>query len=175
MPLTDINKRKEYNRKYWENNKQKLAQQNKQRRLDNIEVYKERDKKYYLEHLEQKLKYQVEWRLNHIEQHKEYCKEHYQNNRISRDLSTKAEERKLRIRLFKILGGAKCKYCPCQIYQCLHFDHVNGNGGKDRIKHKSNHTVWRYYVNNPELTKRELQVLCANCNYIKRWKEFNKK
>ena len=124
-----------------------------------------------------------------------YCKIHYNNNRLYghplgkfkgnsqcryKDCIKKLKQtnycqnhtRKLRIikervRLMKLLGGVLCNRCKINDYRCLQFDHINGGGTKDKKNHNGHLHI--KYLNNPNLAKKILQVLCANCNWIKRW------
>lgn len=73
----------------------------------------------------------------------------------------------LRKNLMKLLGCAKCNHCHISDYEILHFDHINGGGSKE-IKLRGNTSMYYYYLRNPELAKKTLQVLCANCNAKKR-------
>ena len=74
---------------------------------------------------------------------------------------------KLRSRLFDLLG-AKCVRCGFEDKRALQLDHINGGGTKDVKKHGDAHAMYRWYVGNPELALKTVQVLCANCNWIKR-------
>lgn len=80
-----------------------------------------------------------------------------------------------KIKLFTILGGIKCSNPKCLVpngcadIRCLQFDHINGNGSKERIKFKNWQVMILNYINNPKKAKKDLQVLCANCNWIKRF------
>lgn len=79
------------------------------------------------------------------------------------DYSTKtaATYRKQRNKVLKLLGG-KCKVCGFNDPRALQIDHVNGGGCK---------TPFRNYRLAPQIIKAapELyQLLCANCNWIKR-------
>lgn len=71
-------------------------------------------------------------------------------------------DKQLRSDLFKLLGGKKCKKCGFSDERALQFDHKRGGGCKDRKSYK-------FYLNNPKLAKKTLQILCANCNWIKRF------
>lgn len=53
--------------------------------------------------------------------------------------------------------------------RCLQVDHVKGGGSKqiDTV-FKTNTEIYRYYLQRPIRGKRELQLLCANCNWIKK-------
>ena|SRR5215831_4325033 len=75
--------------------------------------------------------------------------------------------KKNRAKLFDILGN-KCMRCGFTDIRCLQIDHINGGG---RIEHRKfrNSTdmmIWNY-LKNPDLIK-NIQLLCANCNWIKR-------
>lgn len=72
------------------------------------------------------------------------------------------------------LLGNKCSnpYClvpgGCTDTRCLQLDHING-GGKKALGAPTPNNMYRYYFNNPDEARKNLQVLCANCNWIKRY------
>lgn len=73
-----------------------------------------------------------------------------------------------RLELIGILGG-KCVTCGYNSNtRALMVDHINGGGSKERREFGSLLRLYRYYVKNPEEAKNRLQILCANCNCIKR-------
>ena len=74
---------------------------------------------------------------------------------------------KLRHDLFEILGGAICIRCGFSDKRALQLDHINGGGNVIHKKFRGKN-MYKIYLQNPELTKQTLQVLCANCNWIKR-------
>ena len=71
-------------------------------------------------------------------------------------------------KLFDILGYS-CIKCGYSDMRALQIDHINGGGRKLIREHKNMNAVFKKYDNNPELMRKELQVLCANCNFIKRY------
>jgi len=80
-----------------------------------------------------------------------------------------AEVRKRLLALY----GSKCARCGFSDPRALQFDHVNGDGHKSRYTYRNakgqvvrSGTPTRYYdiASHPE----KYQVLCANCNWIKR-------
>jgi len=94
------------------------------------------------------------------------------------------QERKLRViyrsKCLEILGGiCKClqdNCChdgPCQIIdpEALVMDHINGGGRKDRKKHPLTGLELRRLANNPNELKSKYQILCANCNIKKMFRE----
>ncbi len=71
-----------------------------------------------------------------------------------------------RARAIEILGG-KCVHCGFSDSRALQIDHINGGGCKENRK-IGNTTVCRIIIRNPEESKLKYQLLCANCNWIKR-------
>ena len=84
-----------------------------------------------------------------------------------------------RVKLFDILGGPKCN---CKGKDCWHkgkckvkdkrayqFDHIKGGGRKEFKKFANPSYMYKYYVKHPKEAKKTLQVLCVNCNWIKRF------
>ena len=77
---------------------------------------------------------------------------------------------KLKDKVFEALGGAKCSNPDCHTpgretdKRCLQIDHINGNGNRDRKKYGSTYKYFQAILANPS----EYQILCANCNWIKR-------
>src|ERR1051326_2595201 len=71
--------------------------------------------------------------------------------------------RKRRRDLFKRLGN-KCKHCGFSDPRALQIDHKKG-GGLREIK---SHTSYQTYLLTVWRNLRRYQLLCANCNWIKR-------
>ena len=94
-------------------------------------------------------------------------------------IKEKFNRMKLRNDLFKLLGGKICVNCGFIDERALQFDHINGDGSILEIKtgRERNKTFYKKYLDDPELAKKTLQVLCANCNWIKRVvnQEFKKR
>ncbi len=77
--------------------------------------------------------------------------------------------KKLRLELLEIIGNSKCNRCGFDDVRALQLDHIKGDGAIERKKFKNSHYEWHFYrYENPDLAKEKLQVLCANCNWIKR-------
>lgn len=71
--------------------------------------------------------------------------------------------------LFHIIGHI-CVKCGQHDKRCLQFDHINGGGLKDWKRfQRSSRPMYEYYIAHPDIAKKTLQVLCANCNWIKRY------
>lgn len=83
-----------------------------------------------------------------------------------------------RERLIALLGnqcsciGIKCWHmdkCNITDLRVLQIDHIKGGGNKQRKEMGGQHAVYDYYFNNPSLAKEDVQILCANCNWMKRY------
>ena len=118
------------------------------------------------------------WYLRHKEKHNETCKKYYYEHR--EELLQKSRERwprykdrqkelsiirnhKLRQKLIKEFGG-KCIRCGFSDWRALQFDHKEGSGNKDR-KNKGSFAQTKNIMNNRD----KFLLLCANCNWIKRY------
>jgi len=64
--------------------------------------------------------------------------------------------------------GDRCIKCSFSDMRALCLDHING-GGRKEFKMYPGAAIYRYYLKNPELVKSNLQILCSNCNSIKRF------
>jgi hypothetical protein len=77
--------------------------------------------------------------------------------------------------LFDLLGR-KCTNPNCLVpggctdVRALQFDHINGGGSKLMREMRLNKkNLFVFYARNPDIAIKDLQVLCANCNWIKRF------
>ena len=117
--------------------------------------------KYYREHKEKMDDTTIKWKKTH------------------KGYSQGAKYRKF---LIKLLGG-KCIKCNFNDIRALQLDHINGNGLREIKKFNGGGTMYLYYKRNTNEAKEKLQILCANCNWIKRYENdetnlgqtFNKK
>ena len=77
----------------------------------------------------------------------------------------------LRLKVLDVLGEGKCAKCGIDDYRCLQIDHVKGNGRNDKNnpKGKAGLSFHLWIVNNIDEAKKYLQILCANCNWIKKY------
>ena len=66
-----------------------------------------------------------------------------------------------------ILGG-RCVTCGFSDERALQIDHING-GGKKEIQKTTTYSRHKWIINNPDEAKKKYQILCANCNWIKRY------
>ena len=75
-----------------------------------------------------------------------------------------------RKRLLEILGN-KCVICGFDDFRALQLDHVNGKGNQQRKKFGTGDVMIAYYLKHIDEAKIDLQILCANHNWIKRFEK----
>lgn len=78
----------------------------------------------------------------------------------------KQYQRKQRIEIIAIMGG-KCARCGFSDIRALQIDHINGGGTKEN-KSIEVGGIQKKIKSNPLLINTEYQLLCANCNWIKK-------
>lgn len=90
---------------------------------------------------------------------------------IERPLKDRPERRRLRRKrmreqVIEILGGV-CSKCGFSDARALQVDHVNGNGAEERKTLRSYGVYKKIVLGDTE----GYQLLCANCNWIKRYEQ----
>jgi hypothetical protein len=105
---------------------------------------------------------------------KKYDKDYYKKYYAKNAQSLEKYRLELRIQVIEKLGG-KCANpfnFPhpdwCNDWRCLQIDHVNGGGHKEHNKYKSGTSFLKKVLAD---TKGDYQLLCANCNWIKRFEK----
>jgi len=111
-----------------------------------------------------------EYRKKILEKIKIYASK--ESTKIKKSIRTNERSRLLREELIQLLG-ATCTKCGFMDRRALQLDHIKGGGHVERKKFS---TIRRYinYIKNIEDTKTKLQLLCANCNWIKRYENNEK-
>lgn len=106
------------------------------------------------EYLRQRRESAKRYRHNHPEKHYSLLRKWRENKRKQ---------------IMSLLGELKCKNCGFEDYRALQIDHINGGGNKQREKLKSTALSIVFLEKEIRLKgKEEYQILCANCNWIKR-------
>lgn len=111
------------------------------------------------------------------ERHPDRWKEHHARCEAKRPGRFSEMRRRYQVRVKDALFaryGERCVRCGFSDRRALQFDHIAGGGTQDRKRYApSSNSYWRYVLDAP---KGKFQVLCANCNSIKRHenKEFPK-
>jgi hypothetical protein len=122
---------------------------------------KEYMRKWRHEHPKQCKEHQRKWRKEHPEQIQKYYREHREHE-LERMKKYRQEYRE---KIFAKLGN-KCVKCGFSDPRVLQIDHVHGHGIKECRGIGSNST--KFYKKVLADTKGNYQILCANCNWIKR-------
>lgn len=144
--MRDLEHKKQYNKEYREKNKEKINARNRN---------------YYHLYLKDKVK---------TEKRKQYLKKYWKDNKDRYNEKKKQRDLKIKTEIFSALGN-KCS-CGFSDIRALQIDHIKGGGGKERsIVGKGNLYLYirRIMLKNPEKFKNKYQILCANCNWIKRY------
>ena len=72
----------------------------------------------------------------------------------------------IRLEILALLGN-KCVRCGFSDPRALQVDHINGNGNK-QIEKFTTCSYYRFVLNQLKAGSKDYQLLCANCNWIKR-------
>lgn len=79
----------------------------------------------------------------------------------------------VRRQILRLLGGEKCVHCGYdKDWRALQVDHINGGGKHDTRTSGGNTALWalrNWILSNPKTARKLYQVLCCNCNWIKRF------
>jgi len=97
-------------------------------------------------------------------------KKYYEKNKEKLNkktaLNNKVWRRRKRTEALKLLGN-KCIKCGFSDIRALQVDHINGGGSEDK-KSKGRASYFNYVIKSVLKKENKFQLLCANCNWIKR-------
>jgi len=62
----------------------------------------------------------------------------------------------------------ECFHCFTDDIRILTFDHINNDGAEERKKLKGNRVARQIVKMSPEEARKRYQLLCHNCNYLRR-------
>ena len=138
--------------------------------------YRDQSKIYYAKNRPKILEYTRQYHKDNPLTDKQKAQKLYnqRKRRTKNPLQKRRHENKYRMRLkermFHVLGHV-CVRCGLFDKRALQFDHINGGGNKARRekKHVNQRRMMAYYVKHPEESKLTFQILCASCNWIKRY------
>jgi hypothetical protein len=141
---------KMYQKKWYEENREKVLKYRKE---------------YYLKHKERMDLKSKKYREENREKLKGYFKNHYKENK-SRMTGFKNE---IRMTVLKHYGGTppKCACCGESHLEFLAIDHIGGGGLKEReaLKRRAGTPFYRWMIR--QKFPSGYQVLCHNCNMAK--------
>jgi len=124
---------------------------------------KEYYKKYYAEHKEKRRQDSKNYRLRHPERNSISCRKWRNNHMKQRRNYECIYFGKIRKKVIEILGN-KCVRCGINDIRVLQIDHIKPCGSKNR---KNLHLIYKEILQN--LNQKEYQLLCSNCNWIKKF------
>lgn len=127
----------------------------------------ESNKKYYKKNKATILKYRAKWYQKNKKKNDDYRKKWYQKNLEKNREQRRNANNRARLIVIEFLGN-KCKKCGFDDWRALQVDHVNGGGTRERIN--MSHTSWSL-LKRIKANPFKFQLLCANCNWIKRYEE----
>lgn len=105
------------------------------------------------EYDEKMRQYRKDWKIRHRDQNRE---------------AQRVNRHRVRIEVLRLLGSGKCAKCGFDDWRALQIDHVNGHGYADSRPKQNPHFFRKWVLNHLDEAKKIYQVLCANCNWIKR-------
>ncbi len=133
MAYKDLDKKREYHKKWYHENKDRLRELQIQNRARTNELSRQRRQ----EQGDEERAYEAEWRAKNS----------------------------LHVRIIRALGE-KCVRCGFDNILALQIDHVNGGGTQHRKSFANNTAYLKYVLEHAD--SGEYQILCSNCNWIKR-------
>jgi len=156
----NIDKVREYNKEYYKEHKEEIAEQHRRNFKPISTLSPERQEK--------KRKWQSEYRNRNRDRLKEYHKLWRDDNKehvLGRSKEWK-HKRKLIVMEHYSNGKLECDCCGENIYEFLTIDHIDGGGSKHRKELKGN-SMYDWIIAND--FPNNFRVLCMNCNYAKRF------
>ena len=139
-----------------------------------LECKRKKYKEYFLKNKEKINKKNREYNRKHKAELAKKSHEWYMKNRgVILEKTSEYKKKKnneLRMTVMKRLGGVECVWCGEDNFWVLSIDHINNDGCKERReKKRTSVQMWHRML---ELTDEKLnkkyQVLCRNCNWMKR-------
>ena len=131
----------ERSKRYYDKNKERIKEKSR-----------EQYKKYYAENREKILEKRKRQHKEHPAYRREYNKYYYEKNKSI---------------VYSILG-CECVRCGFSDSRALQIDHIEGRGNEERREVGSNRLMEKISKMDPIYVMKKYQVLCANCNWIKR-------
>ncbi len=108
----------------------------------------------------------MEWYHANKKKAKKSQRKYYLKNREKIAKKNRTTSQELRKKVLEKLGN-KCKHCGFDDWRALQIDHVNGDGLKEDGQSRAR--AFANKVLNDKVGK--YQLLCANCNWIKRYEK----
>jgi len=103
------------------------------------------------------------------EYNKLYSREYVKRPKVreQKRIYDKSYRIKIRSSIFEFFNN-KCVNCGFNDIRALQIDHINGGGSKERKLIGANSTFYKQVFESLTNKENKYQLLCANCNWIKR-------
>ena len=150
----------------------KLKNKDKKTSVELKILKRENNKRYYIRHIVICKERRKKYRKDHKDVRKIYDRNRYLNNSKYFNKHDSEKYKQMRKEVISVLGD-KCNSSSCHIpngcvdIRCLEIDHINGGGMKNDAGWFK---LYKKILSDPEQAKKEYQILCSNCNVIKRLK-----
>ena len=132
-------------------------------------------KEYRAKNPEKMRKLWSDWKKNNPERNCEHSKRSYRRMKAKDPIGFNkkhSDHRRSKRPVVLWFLGSFCVKCGQSDASVLHVDHIAGGAHKLRKAGKLNERTTANYnliAKHPGRARRELQLLCANCNWVKRW------
>lgn len=157
-------------RKYYQRHKIEIIKNVEKWRQQNAERSKQSKAAYYQKNRQKFDELNKKWNYEHPEQLRLIKVRNITKYREQYQTRRKEIKKQRRLQLFDVLGGRVCIRCGYnKDSRALVFDHIRDDGYEDRKMHYGTYAYYRFYIMNPDIAKANLQVLCCNCNEIKKY------
>ena len=126
------------------------------------------DKDYAIQYRAKQMVYYNKKKLedpNYLHHHAELAKKSIKKRKL--DPNFKSGHQKKREQVYDVLGH-KCIICGFSDKRALQIDHIFNNGLSEYRILGSSYAICKKIVEMGDEAKTEYQILCANCNWIKR-------
>lgn len=154
----DPAKQREANRRWYLENKERALENYRKYYRENKEAISETKKKY-------RHRPDVRSKINERALVRYHCSAEYRARSLELAALRRIEWRK---RILQFLGETKCVRCGYDDWRALQVDHING-GGRLEFRQRPNLTRAKQYYEHIQKNPTAYQVLCSNCNWIKRF------
>jgi hypothetical protein len=153
-----------YNKAYYQEHKEEIKNSLKEIRLIDNSASKESSKKYYEKNKELISKKAFEKRAALRKEKNPSWNGMMRRRQTKNGINSK----NIRVNIIRLLGN-KCCVCGFEDIRALQIDHINGGGNREIKKMGQLKMYWYIYeLIGSEKENNEYQILCANCNWIKK-------
>jgi len=108
------------------------------------------------------------WRENNRIHYNQYMRDYNKKNRIKVNETNRKYRQGLKDKIYSNYKPV-CNHCGITDLRCLSIDHVNNDGASERKIYGVSVKFFRYIINQGFPDK--YQILCMNCQWIKRNKD----